>query len=242
MPINYIANEEIPYNIDWDIVFESLNNYPFFYNKIIQTDFLSSWKSRIIKSEQLSYRQVKQINLKLTEHYPIKIMFKSTFIGWSAVNIDEIEKIIFQHQTSPVEINLDSFLNEEVLLSNGVPMKSNYISYYTNRECSLFWNIPIITFCPTFPHLYERVIDGNNRVDYSIKNKFDSINAYRLTQNFFFKNETSFLEDFSRDILLFLADLHHFYQSYQKRNRWYKRILGYSDSRHFLNTSRIFQF
>ncbi|OTN83759.1 hypothetical protein A5819_003739 [Enterococcus sp. 7E2_DIV0204] len=243
MPINYVAKKEIPYTIDWNRLFDTLNQYQFFKKKSIQEKFLLSWKERIIVSEKKSYEEINKIDLTTTEHFPIRILFGSCFIAWCAIHIDNVEKCIFQHQLNPITIDLSWFLSEHLYLSKNQQklFSTEQILYSVTNTYSNFSYIPILIFSPTFHYPYRRVIDGNHRVEFAIKNGGKYLQAYALTEHFFSENPNSFLDSFSRDIFLFLCDMNYFYDNCNNRRNWKNKILGKSEYHQFLYNSYIAQ-
>lgn len=239
VPINFTRPEHTKDHFDWNHIFSYLNSYKFFRNKSVQEKFLNAWKERIIKDEQSSYREMKTVDFEGTEHFPFKTMFGPIFLGWCALNVDEIERQIYKEQLSPSKLNLSEMISEEIYLMNKVITPTDKIVFYSEGASPVFSYIPVIVLSPTFFYFYDRVIDGNHRISYSLENGISELSSYFLTEHFFINHKNVFLDSFSHSIFLFWCDLHFFLNSYAERQKLKNRILQKSDYRHFLENSHI---
>lgn len=135
--INFAKKNYDIFYIDWNLYFKIFSNYKIFKHDSIQTEFLSIWKKKLIESEQKSEGLFYTLDLTI-EHFPIRLTFNSLFIGWSCVNIDLIEKIIYKNQVSPQMANINSFTlaSEHLSKHNLEPTSKIYISQHINLQNS----------------------------------------------------------------------------------------------------------
>lgn len=235
MPINYAVNFEKEF-VDWDDLFEFLNQFPLFHNKKIQSKFLNSWKKQIISSEKTSYQNFTNFDFN-KEYFPLKILFGTQWLGWSCLLIDKIEEILFNGQESPCKIPTSHFLDEAEHLKGKDFFEPTSKIIYHPSSFGLFSYIPILIFSPHFPFPCSRVIDGNHRVKTAISENHPDISGYLLTEGFFFNHPEIFADEFSRTIFLFCYDLSNFVH----KNYFSDRFLPLRFNKKIERESTLFQ-
>ncbi|MDN3193407.1 hypothetical protein [Enterococcus faecalis] len=238
MVINYAEKNYETLYVNWDLYFDFFNQFILFRNNSIQTDFFNAWKKRLIKSEKKAEKQFYTLDLTI-EHFPIKLTFNSTFLGWTCVNIDLIEKIIYKNQVSPQMVNIDSFKLASEHLSKHYLEPTSKILYQPTHKSSKFLDMPILIFHPNSFSFGPSVIDGNNRVHFAKEKNIEKVPCYFLTEAFFLAHPEVFLDEFCRDIFLFLADVHFFISTPYKTGKL-KFFSTKKEFNHFQNNSTLF--
>ncbi|HBM5450701.1 TPA: hypothetical protein ACQDSE_001449 [Enterococcus faecium] len=238
MPINYAKQDYDTFYIDWDRYFEFINQFTIFSNNSIQDEFLNVWKKRLIKSEKEAEKHFCTLDLTI-EHFPIRLTFYSTFLAWTCVNIDLIEKIIYKDQISPqiTNINLFKLASEHLSKHNLEP--TSKILYQPTHKSSKFLDMPILIFYPKSFSFGPSVIDGNNRVHFAKEKNIDKVPCYLLSEAFFLAHPEVFLDEFCRDIFFFLADIHFFISNPYKPGK-IKFFSTKKEFNHFQNNSALF--
>jgi len=243
MPIDYARNYEKEL-VNWDNIFKYLNQFPLFHNNKTQQKFLEAWKKEIIRSENQSYQNFSMKVISENEHFPLKILFGGNWLGWSALNIDKIETIIYNeyNQELPVKISISQFLDEHKHLEGKTWFEpTDKIIYYPKRVGE-FSYIPILVFNPSFPYPFSAVIDGSHRVKTAVSENHSDISAYLITEAFLFSHPEIFMDEFSRSIFLFCCDLIYFHNKkhlsdYVLPSKFSKHLQEDSCLFHFLNIS-----
>ncbi|MFG5565303.1 hypothetical protein ACFJYA_13745 [Enterococcus faecalis] len=236
--INFAKKNYDIFYIDWNLYFKIFSNYKIFKHDSIQTEFLSIWKKKLIESEQKSEGLFYKLDLTI-EHFPIRLTFNSLFIGWSCVNIDLIEKIIYKNQVSPQMANINSFTLASEHLSKHNLEPTSKILYQPTHKSSKFLDMPILIFLPNSFSFGPSVIDGNNRVHFAKEKNIEKIPCYLLTEAFFLAHPEVFLDEFCRDIFFFLADVHFFISTPYKPGKL-KFFSAKKEFNHFQNNSALF--
>lgn len=226
MVINYAKKNYDRFVMDWDSLFDYLNQLNLFASKKIQSEFLFEWKERLIQSEQRSEKQFKSLDLVNTEHFPLRIVIGETFLGWSAVNVDLIEHLIYLDQQVPTIVSNDIFTLESEHLARYQLQPANKVLYQPSHKNCTKIDMPILIFSPIEFSFGPKVIDGNNRVHFAIENDIREIPAYIITEVFFLAHPEIFLDEFCRNLFFFLSDLHYFIN-----NRSSKRLFRKSNKR-----------
>lgn len=236
--INYAKkNHEIEY-FDWDYCFKSINIFKIFNHDSIQTEFLNKWKKRLIESEKKAETQFYTLDLTV-EHFPLRLTFNLLFVGWSCVNIDLIEKIIYKNQLSPQMANINSFKLASEHLSKHNLEPTSKILYHPTHKSSKLLDMPILIFHPNSFSFGPSVIDGNNRVHFAKEKNIDKIPCYLLNETFFLAHPEVFLDEFCRDLFFFLIDLHFFISNPCKRGI-FNFFSPKKEFNHFQNNSLLF--
>lgn len=222
MPINYAKPNYDFYYQNWAVLWNRLNNRQLFNSLDLQQLFWDSWRDRLISSEEKSKNLFHKLHLENLEHFPIRLSIDSTFVGWTCIYIDLIEKIIYKEQIPPINVPSNLFRLGSLHIEQHGFEKTNKILYQPRHQNIKALDMPILVYNPSFARFSPIVIDGNNRVYFALNNNIENIPSYVLTEYFFLDYPEVFLDEFCKDIFYFLADYHFF-----SNNKFKKPIFSF---------------
>lgn len=225
MPINYSDINYQTYDLDWKKLSTHIKRSPLFQTQAVTQLFCSRWIEKLKISEQFCVNNFSKTYVQTTEHYPIHLSLKEMSLGWIAINIDAVEKLIYQKQLCPTTLYLSEFISNEEFKKLTFPCKTKAknIIYSVNSTISPFSLIPIIVFQSNNSN-NSLVIDGNHRIDTLKKQKATTVNAYTLNEHFC-KNfaDDIFFDTFSRDLFIFWYEYYMFLEKNAKNKIFFTK-------------------
>lgn len=175
-----------------------------FKNPKILEDYQSSWINLFTDvytnpfSSELQYYMGEAfcIPVTLPNHKSIDIQFNIKKI------LKEIDYFMLPIQTlSTKHFMINNSFNRTLLLQN-----RDLIGYALDKSYDTVKEEPIVILFPTF-YFINFVLDGNHRVDYAIRNKLETIDAYFLYPKYLITNPHLFVGRISYLLFCFLEDV-----------------------------------
>lgn len=144
---------------------------------------------------QWRYNQCFALPITISKSHTLEIQF----------DINKLLEVMNTLNLPTIEFPTNNFIknnvtNREIFINN-----PKLISYSIDKSFSKVSNQPIIVLKPTF--YFNFVLDGNHRVDYSIKNNRTTIKGYLLSSKFLVTTPHLFADRLSFLLFCFLEDV-----------------------------------